>query len=667
MGMSATKTHSKKGGQILVLMALFSTTLVILFGMVVGIGHIIQAKMNLQNAVDLAAMSGASRQARYMNHVALVNYRLRQNYKFQLYDFYITASRFNRGLRQTVMNSSGILDRVNKNETAFGICQQSKGFNPNFAGSSGTKTDDTTDFCQNVVGSGGVGLTIPPIVPSPVITLNPALIAANLAVVGLSQKLRSLCSENSGVNKAYFDIMVNALDKRQRHQVRELIGIIDEFDKAFGTIDLVDGGREGDATIYRTFFDNLTSANKTGNMELRWLNPTETRAFRVGSVNILETKIFDNDSAGGDFGDYFERNRINFSFPYIDFGKNCSVVARAANTNRNTIIGLARTRAPNGEVAIPMVVALQATVTPNILFWPRGLTPTLVAVGAAKAFGSRIGPPFEMTYYETTGRRGVTSESSTLIGVQGNMSFYPGDVDSGSASAGPMPGIGHKTILKYLFNSLFNPGNGPGSGRRDYRPSVTGWGAPGDCDSGGGGSLPFICLALAPTLYEGLFFNAYQFPPERISSPLLKAGFPLELPIKVSNPYDYLLPDRQSGGLTDAQARSWHATTFIGGTPTFRTAGKPVFFADTVSSQSSWSPDFEIDLTDLDPSKGESRPGSPGVTLAPSRQGYSIKLVALREVCDLMKEGGKVSPPPLLSEYCSPGSSRYLFQEEEKI
>lgn len=665
--MKGSSSHPKKGGQILVLMALLSTTLVILFGMVVGMGHLIQAKMNLQNAADLAAMSGASLQARYMNQLSLVNYRLRQNYKFQLYDFYVTASRFNRGLRQSVAVQGGnILERLDRNETSFGICQQSFGFNPNFSdgvtSSSGSPTASDTDFCRNVWGSGTYGQRIPPIIPSPVPNLNPILIAANLAVMNLSNRLRSLCSSNSGTNRQYFEIMTRALDKRQHHQVIQMIKIIAQFDQAFGTGDELDVNRPGDQTMLRTLQDNFISANKGANMKVRWLNPNQTRAFRVGDTNQLETRIFDHGSAGGSFSDYFERQRVRFTFPYVDFGNNCAVRVLPASSNYETIIGLARTRVGGtGAVVVPISTAIEVTITPNLLFWPRGLTPTLVAVGGAKAFGSRIGPPLELTNLEISG-------FSTLPGLalMGNMSFYPGDYTDSTALHGPMSGIGHKTILRHLLNSLFQPGNGNNSGINRRRPSAsaTGWDPPGDC-SGSGGRLPFLCMALAPTLYEGLFYNAYQFPTSRIASPLIKAAFPGLSPgdyfPSVAKSPDYNLADRQTGDLTPQEAAAWHATTYIGGTPDFRISGNPVFFADTISSMSSWSPDYKSDLSNLDPSKGESRPGSRGQTNPASRQGYSIKLVRLQEICDSMDEGQKIRPSGPLKDYCTPQGLQQVF------
>jgi len=661
----------KNEGQILVLMALLSTTLVILFGMVVAMGHLIQAKINLQNAVDLASMAGASQQARFMNHLSLVNYRLRQNYKFQLYDFYITASRFNAGLRASV-NAGGnnILERINKNETAFGICQQSFGFEGRFGDaivgqSTGTPTAVDTDFCRNVQGSGGAGLTIPPIVPSPVPNLNPVLIAANLAIINLSRQLVALCQGNSGTNRQYFQIMTNTLDRRQRFQVREMIKIIDEFDRAFGTGDTLDTGRTADATMMRTLRDNLIGANKTGNMEVRWLTPNDSRAFRVGSITQLETRIFNpTGSAGAEFEKYFERQRVNFTFPYVDFGDRCNVSVQTATSTLATIIGIARSRRNGtGPVKIPITSAIQVTVTPNLLFWPTSLTPTLVAVGGAKSFGSRIGPPLELTNFEVSGLTGQRNEQSVLI-LQGNMSFYPGDTAPGTSVTGPLPGIGHKRILRYLFNALSRPGNGPGSGTVFQRPSALGFGRPGNCTSQPGQQLPFLCLALAPTLYEGFFFNAYQFPPGRIDSALIRAAFPSDLRILVA-PEDfanyrvrYGYPDRDNPANANRQTVvGWHATPYIGGNADFRLAGKPVFFADTISSQSSWSPDYTLPLNDLNPSEGEQ-----GRTHPASRQGYAIKLVTMREICDLFVEGGNVvQPTQLLRDYCTVGGVRQLF------
>ena len=645
----------QKGGQILVLMALLSTTLVILFGMVVSIGHLVQAKINLQNAVDLAAMSGASWQARYLNHLALVNYRMRQNYKFILYDLYITQSRFNKGLTSQISFGAnyGVGDKLpdTSQQISFGICQQAYGYTPQAPGEGGRGVDATTDFCRNIVGAGRTGQRIPPIIPSPVPNLNPILIAANIAIINLSREVERICTESGGQNKAYFTYIVNHLNDRQKFQLGEMLKILFQFDAAFGKGDDLErsGAAVADQTMVKTFEGNLIAAN--AGAQIQYLNPYKTRAFRNegADANQLTTKIFDVNPPQGTFSEYFERQMVRFVTVFAEFkgGGGCSANIEQAESPSPTFLGLSRSRSTLSgggldPVKLPFNIVLKATAKPRLLFWPQGLTPTLVAVGAAKPFGSRIGPPSEMVNYETKGTK-TRGEDNTQAFA--NMSYFPGDVKDGLT----MPGIGHKAIIQALLRRL--PLSGGSAGQNTNRPSI--FQPEGDLQCAtAGGSPPFICLSLAPTLYEGLFWNVYPFPAQKYSSgrPEIFSEFPFEVPLKAADQNAYLMLDRMRADRapTPSELIKWHETVLIGKDAKFRdSSNKPVFFADGLSVASSWSPGYRSDLSDLNPSGG-----SLGST-PEGRTGYQIKLVGIRQLCKEIKDGGVVSNLGVMEQYCS--------------
>ncbi len=641
----------KNQGQILILMALLSTTLIILFGMVVGIGHLVQAKINLQNSVDLAAMSGASWQARFLNHISLINYRMRQNYKFVLYDMYVTQSRFNRGLQNAVNTGGGGLDRISGQSTVFGICQQAFGYTPR-AGvdGPGQGVASDTDLCQNVDGINGQGRSIPPIIPSPIVNLNPIVIAINAAIIGLAQQVRDFCSSASGQNEAYFNYVMQNLQSRQSYQVGKLLEILIAFDEAFGKGDLVEaGGNAGglqlvaDRTIRETFINNLISASKQG-IRLEYLNPSRTRAFRNDGANpsAISTSIFNDAPPQGSFSDYFERQRVRFAMNVADFGSSCSTrVTQVESPAPGTFLGLSRTRnGLGGGPRIPFSIVLRAEVRPNLLFWPRGLTPTLVAVGAAKPFGSRIGPPSELTNFETTGLRVPGENSNSSLA---NMSFYPGDADSPGAAL--LPGIGHVTVLRQLLSRL--PLSGPNAGVNEFRPSIETTPANLNCE---GSNPPFLCLSLAPTLYESLFWNVFPYPAPRYSSgfPAIISEFPSDIDLGTAGDNQrYFMADRMANiNAADSEIDKWHHTVTIGRNSVFRINNRPAFFGDPLSVRSSWSPDLGPNASDLDPASVTAGSQPRG------RTGYQIKLVSLRQVCQEISDGGSV-PLGGLATYCN--------------
>jgi len=65
------------------------TLLSLLVAMVVNISFLVTAKINLQNATDLAAYAGAAQQARYLTEIGKWNYEMRRNYKAMVFDYLI--------------------------------------------------------------------------------------------------------------------------------------------------------------------------------------------------------------------------------------------------------------------------------------------------------------------------------------------------------------------------------------------------------------------------------------------------------------------------------------------------------------------------------------------------------------------------------------------------
>jgi hypothetical protein len=76
-------------GQITLMIGMLSLTLFFLITFVINTGLLVSAKINLQNAADLAAYAGAATQARQLNHIAFLNYEMRREYKKFLFRYYV--------------------------------------------------------------------------------------------------------------------------------------------------------------------------------------------------------------------------------------------------------------------------------------------------------------------------------------------------------------------------------------------------------------------------------------------------------------------------------------------------------------------------------------------------------------------------------------------------
>jgi Putative Flp pilus-assembly TadE/G-like len=67
-------------------------TLILVMGMlafIINVGLFVKAKINLQNAVDAAAFSGAATQARQLTNIAYVNWELRNTFKEWMFKYYV--------------------------------------------------------------------------------------------------------------------------------------------------------------------------------------------------------------------------------------------------------------------------------------------------------------------------------------------------------------------------------------------------------------------------------------------------------------------------------------------------------------------------------------------------------------------------------------------------
>lgn len=490
---------NKESGQILVLMSLLVTTLIVLLGMVVSVGHLVQSKINLQNSVDLAAMSGASWQARFENALGLVNFRMRQNYKWLLFDVYVTQSRFNGSFKDEVDGGGG--GYVSRPENVFAICQQSFGYQPvPSIGESGRGTNDTTDMCKNALDG---GTYIPPIRPSAAPAYNPIYIAINETIRRLGDEARAICGESAGQNSAYLRWTSDRVASMNNHQLSEWNKVHGAFQAAFsrGAMGSLVGGSLADDTMQLTFRGNLLNSN--AGAELRWINEAVNRVppnYPQG-FELHKARLF--------------MNYVNFE---VDGGGGCLVKIEQLE-GAETPSGISRRvreelKYGTGTVVpeYPVNIALYSRVRPNILFWPGGssYSPLMVAVGAAKPFGSRVGPPKE--YFE----REVNNGQASLI----NMNFFPNDLGRGG-----FKGMGSIDVLQEALSLL--PARF--SGRNELRPTES-----------------FAMLANAPTVYEALYYNVFA---ETSAGPYgdMYPGDTLGLAGNVLTSGAYDMPDRFSG------------------------------------------------------------------------------------------------------------------------
>lgn len=76
-------------GQVSIFLAVITTIVITLVAFVINVGLFVKAKINLQNAVDAGAWSGAAAQARRLSGIAYLNWEMRNTYKEWMFKYYV--------------------------------------------------------------------------------------------------------------------------------------------------------------------------------------------------------------------------------------------------------------------------------------------------------------------------------------------------------------------------------------------------------------------------------------------------------------------------------------------------------------------------------------------------------------------------------------------------
>ncbi len=82
----------KEKGQISIFFSASLVVMVTIIAFVINIGLFVKAKINLQNATDAAAFSGAAVQARQLSRIAYLNWEMRNIYKEWMYKYYVIGN-----------------------------------------------------------------------------------------------------------------------------------------------------------------------------------------------------------------------------------------------------------------------------------------------------------------------------------------------------------------------------------------------------------------------------------------------------------------------------------------------------------------------------------------------------------------------------------------------
>ncbi len=453
MGSRLRIVKRSESGQVAILFALVFTFLFVLFAFVVDFGHLVNDKINLQIAADSAAYAGAAWQARELNRIGAVNYRMRQDLKEFAMRVNVTHLRHNRNFPRGPQYYNGAPQAPQVDPF---ICQQAEGYRA----ISGLQYAADTNLCANADPSTG---GLPPIVVPPVIaSFDPFAQAIAAQIRQIQRAADQECAAAADDNRILAQHLINVYTNRGNFHANQIKLLAEWLNQVSQEQNPASSSHPLVQAAYQSAIKNLSVSNQDG-FQFQILQPTGNQYIDL------------------------QENRARASIFYINFqaqGGGC--VGRPGYIDFDAW--------PVGFTKTPSIVtyfAVKLTSKPHLFFmparWADDAFPTLEAYAQAKPFGSRLGPePSTDELVPIPNRPGNTSR---LI----NFSFRPND----------NLGIYNTKIMAYLdalhpYNSIGRPdGN-----------QQTGWPEPNKSED----IRQALTAIRAPTIFDAMFYTVFPDP-----------------------------------------------------------------------------------------------------------------------------------------------------------
>lgn len=440
-------------GQVAILFALVFTFMFILFAFVVDFGHLINAKINLQLAADAAAYAGAAWQARTLNRIGQVNYKLRQDLKEMAMRVHVTHLRHNRNYPRGQGYISGGGSAPN---TEPFMCQQAHGY----VALSGLRYANDTNLCRNASPSVG---GLPPIVVPPVIaSFDPFAHAIAAQIRKIAEAANQECRAAAQDNRRLAEHLISVYTRRSNFHSQQIRALTEWLNSVGGGKINENASHPINQVAYESARRNLSFANRD-NFEIQVLEPQGSEYLRINEHKLRASLFFFDFNVVGD-GCVGKPG-------YIDFN--------------DMVVGITK------DPPIITYYAVKLSSTPRMLFMPQNWLsndfPVLEAYAAAKPFGSRLGPDSTTDQLAPVPNR--PGNSNRMV----NFSFKPGD----------RLGIMNTKIMAYL--DALHPFNSAG---RPEGNQTQGWPEPDKSDN----IRQALQAIRAPTIFDAAFFTIHPDP-----------------------------------------------------------------------------------------------------------------------------------------------------------
>ena len=319
----------RKKGQLIVFGVLVFPVIFFCLAMVINIGMVVHDKINLQNAVDLAAIYAAQKQAEVMDAMAHINYQMRQNYKLFAWRYLvlgnigafveptISSPIENRGGSRQVINilndspqadsrcpnaGSGCVRQACdtpqwREACPYAVCT----IHPLF--STTWQTDDT-HICQNYRDAGSSARRLPPVTRTAGLLSTISVLSGNKAVRNLRAKLVGNCSDvgfqNWMVAASMYFAFIEDQKRRKEFIQKELFPLLTGGQDIEGK-NIIDG-------VEKTIQKNLTYVN------YRNFIPEDSLVFSVVQSNSGSPSPL---AQSGTFNSFFKWDEIAPAPSYV--------------------------------------------------------------------------------------------------------------------------------------------------------------------------------------------------------------------------------------------------------------------------------------------------------------------------------------------------------------
>jgi hypothetical protein len=462
-------------------------TFILFFAFVVNTGMLVNAKINLQNAADLAAYSGAATQARQLTQISYLNYEMRRQFKKFLFRYYVIGNMAQKSFPKGAGASGPPQWSPDGQLAFFGVPAVCITF---------STTGPLDDYCQ-VAKLSQIQIPATNAATALLDAINTTLIGQLTAIEQIRQNnCGKIAEANTSVLLLWLfntDPDLSTLAQTVNDPTGDQNKILEISRSVAYGLGLVPRELILNSRI-STLSSYVNAAPQTG-VSINQINTLEGGAdpvanertiqaflsafYTLGQYTFQDTNSIQMDELlpGGGQSNLLQLKPItqdfdSYSVQYVLTARNA--VTKAADCSPS-LVPIAVRAVPIGVSKDPTVLtyyAVRLKATAKVMFSPFG-DMQLKAYAAARPFGSRIGPPLGINPFGYPGTAAaqyldpVVAQQSNLTGTLPNLPITVGDT--------PAPGHGwdDNAVLGELYGQFFPPGVSGNSAEIDMQSFLT--------------------------------------------------------------------------------------------------------------------------------------------------------------------------------------------------